>query len=355
MIDLLLEMMMYKRPHDSWSEKEFIERFIMPFNPKQDGYGNLWVFIGERPLLWCSHVDTVHNDAGKQKIIVKDNIISAVNSKCLGADDGAGVWIMLFLMRHQVEGTYCFHRCEERGGKGSAWIRDNYRLTDYKWSIALDRKGYDNIVTHQRAKTKCASEEFANVLAESLEGYKPDPTGSFTDNYNYREQIPENVNLSVGYFNQHRSSETLDIEHLVWLAQTLSEIKFEDFPCERDPSKVEYSHYQYRKPSNPIGGYYLPKTNFPDMTKHTVGQEEPDDDFGFNKHICATKDLFDQKTKEEDDRDDEVTEFDTIEDYQEHMERWWGFNEVDEDKEKKEKEESERIPDEFFGLGDPDW
>ena len=45
-------------------------------------------------------------------------------SDCLGADDGAGVFLMLEMIDANVEGTYIFHRGEERGGWGSSQIAE---------------------------------------------------------------------------------------------------------------------------------------------------------------------------------------------------------------------------------------
>lgn len=203
-------------------------------------------------VAWSCHTDTVHTKGGVQLLDIRKNIISLnekSKSNCLGADDGAGMWLMLEMIKAKVPGRYFFHRGEEKGGIGSNYIASFTpgQLDDVKAIIALDRKGYRDIITRQW-RGKCASPEFATSLALALNApwYSGDPTGSFTDTANYRDLVQECSNLSVGYFSQHGSSETLDLGYLCALREHLIKIDHSKLVFKRDPDEEEYeSHYYY--------------------------------------------------------------------------------------------------------------
>jgi len=257
----LQAMLTYCRPHGSEGERQFVERFIMPYKPhpiENDKSEVLaWcVQVGEvkdAPVLWCSHVDTVHNDKAlvTQKIVYDETcgmIYKDDKQMPLGADDGAGVWLMLEMLDAKIKGTYLFHRGEERGGIGSSQIAMHHRtfLQQFKWAIAFDRRGTGDIITEQFTG-ETASVAFAEAFAERLNScsngmldYKPCPNGIFTDTANYAEIIPECTNVSVGYDNEHSPGETLDTWHLLALRDAVLESfghkKNFVMPVVRDPA-----------------------------------------------------------------------------------------------------------------------
>lgn len=58
-------------------------------------------------------------------------------------------------------------------------------------AIALDRRGYNSVITYQT--TRGCSESFASELAARLGGYfEPDDTGLFTDTDNYTHLVRVN-------------------------------------------------------------------------------------------------------------------------------------------------------------------
>jgi len=183
----------------------------------------------------------VHQRGLQQKIRTnrKGNLIAASkHSNCLGADDTAGVWLALELIKKNVPGTYVFHRDEEIGCGGAQHIvrTRNAWLREFDISIALDRRGTTSLVTAQ-CGMECCSDEFGAALPKAIGmGHKPDPTGIWTDNVEYLDFIPEIVNLSVGYYGAHTSSEELNPHYLGELSQALAETNFENLPIVRDPS-----------------------------------------------------------------------------------------------------------------------
>ena len=228
MIERIAEMLTYCRPAYSKTDEAFIEKFIRPEGVVSDKKGNLVKIIGDSPtVMWSCHTDTVHKKEGFQAIDFKGQYIIRKDQfekkACLGADDTAGVWLMLEMIRAKKEGMYIFHRAEEIGGQGSSHIEKNTPelLDGIKYAIALDRKGTRDVITHQ-GMMRCCSNEFASSLVDAIGmKYKPDDTGSFTDTDNDTDLVGECTNLSVGYEHAHTSKETLDAGFLMRLRQRL--------------------------------------------------------------------------------------------------------------------------------------
>lgn len=233
----LVEMLTYARPHRSSVEAAFVQRFVDPLGVHYDKFGNAYKRIGSAPILWSCHTDTVHHREGRQKLHIENGIVSLVGGQrgdCLGADDGAGVWLMAEMIRANVPGFYVFHAGEECGCLGSRFIakeRSDF-LGGIKAAIAFDRKGTRDIITHQMGERSC-SDEFALSLAAAIGmGYRPDDTGTYTDTATYVDLIGECTNVSVGYEGAHGLGECLNVRHLVKLRNRM--VKF-------DPTSLTYS------------------------------------------------------------------------------------------------------------------
>lgn len=246
----LIEMLTHMRPAKSVAEREFVEKYIAPIGATADEYGNYWHVIGQSKVLWSCHSDTVHAKPGRQKLSVRKMIASANDSSCLGADCTVGVWIMLEMIAAKVPGCYVFHRDEEIGGHGSAFIAEAYPdiLKQYDYAIAFDRRGTDSIITHQSG-LRGASAAFAASIAPMLPpGYRVDSGGLFTDTANYVDHIAECSNLSVGYMNEHTPRETLDLAHAMRLRKAMIGFDESKLTAERDPARVEYERLAWDWP-----------------------------------------------------------------------------------------------------------
>jgi hypothetical protein len=245
---LLLEILGWSRPHDSACETRFCHEYLdsVP-GMKADDFGNRYLRIGDAPVMWSCHVDTVARHGGPQAIQLdlSTGIISLKDGKkkcSLGADDGVGVWIMLEMIRHKRPGLYVFHRGEERGCLGSAWIaRHNPKfLEGIKAAVAFDRAGFDDVITHQMSGRTC-SDAFAQSFAAQLnEGckaftYRPDDGGVYTDTNEYADVIAECSNISVGYHGQHSHKETQDLYHAEALLASVLQLDTAKLVMEREP------------------------------------------------------------------------------------------------------------------------
>ncbi len=239
----------YRRVHGSATEQAFIDRFVVPLGFAPDDFGNYWLEIaddaGEVPaVLFTAHTDTVHRYAGRQSVSVDGGwlyVRRAKDNNCLGADDGAGIWLLREMIKAGKPGRYVLYRDEEAGGNGSSWSarHEPHRYDGVQVAIAFDRKGTRDIITDQ-AGGMCASDGFAYSLADALAeaglgGYKPDPTGVFTDTANLTGIVPECTNVSVGYEQAHGPAESLDLMHVQALRDALLKLDLQALEIKRKP------------------------------------------------------------------------------------------------------------------------
>jgi hypothetical protein len=249
------------RPHGSLAESRFVAWLCNRLPVTMiDGAGNIHVDLRRGPqhrTMFTSHTDTVHRKGGSNNIRLDISDPTAVKWRagegaCLGADDGAGVALMVHMIHHKVPGLYVFFRGEECGGQGSSWLAKNMAscLKEIDRCVSFDRAGYSDVITHQ-AMGRCCSDAFANALADAMTNeamttaYVPDDTGSFTDSANFTDDIAECTNLSVGYKHQHGDGEWTDVTYLPIMAEQLCVVQWDDLPVERKPGEQEYLYGGY--------------------------------------------------------------------------------------------------------------
>lgn len=177
----LYEILSYRRPRGGMGEAAMIAKFIdcVP-GMQSDAIGNRYVCIGDPDpdVMWSCHTDSVHREDGMQQITIENGFLKLAKgsgSSCLGADDGAGIWIMLEMIAHAVPGLYVFHYGEESGCIGSRHIVDTTPelVAGIRYAIAFDRADYTDVITHQ-ITGRCCSDAFARSLAAQLPGkYAP--------------------------------------------------------------------------------------------------------------------------------------------------------------------------------------
>ncbi len=222
-------------------EKDVVELIEIPL--EKDKFGNYFYIIGTNPTaIFTSHLDTVGDYKKRVKHVFDNNFVQTDGSSILGADDKAGVVIMLHMIREKTPGIYYFFIGEEVGRIGSIALSNEFN--DFKIFntinkiVSFDRKGVDSIITHQMG-SRGASDEFADALANALNSleptfkYKADATGLYTDSYSFMSQIQECINLSVGYYFQHTHDEKQDLNHLIKLANALCKVEWESLPIKR--------------------------------------------------------------------------------------------------------------------------
>jgi hypothetical protein len=222
----------------------------------KDKWGNYYYKIGESKTAFTCHLDT----ASKTQVDIvhkfEKNIISTDGKSILGADDKAGMIVLLYMIEKRIPGLYCFFIGEESGCIGSGKACEDSWTRSYDRMISFDRRGTDSIITYQSSK-RCCSEEFAKELAVRLNAnglsMKPDDTGVYTDSAEFTGVIPECTNISVGYYKEHTVMEHQDIQHLIKLCIAVTRLNWENLPTVRDHKIIEYKPYSYGKYGNSKG------------------------------------------------------------------------------------------------------
>jgi len=242
----------YKRPHNTGTTERFTQWLVdnLPANTEwfYDAVGNLHVDTRTdyaHTTLFIAHVDTVHHTEGKNTIDITDTHWYAKDD-VLGADDGAGVAILMHLLCSGVPAYYIFSQGEECGGIGAKHIADNYEylLVQFDRAVAFDRRGIDSVITHQ-GMGRCCSDAFGNALSGALDAHNlnmmhlVDDTGVYTDTAEFTHVIPECTNISVGYYKEHTQDEHLDLVYFAQLADAVLLVDWDKLPTERDPSVIE--------------------------------------------------------------------------------------------------------------------
>lgn len=252
-------MLQTRRPAFSNTEEAFIEDYLEPLGVERDDYGNVIKRIGDNPkVMWSSHTDSVHKYDGYQAVKIKGQyaMLNDGSSNCLGADDVSGVWLMMEMIRAGKEGLYVFHRCEERGGKGSAYIAANTPelLQGIKCVIALDRRGTRDVITHQSGG-RCCSDLFGDSLGQAIGmKHKRCDGGVFTDSANYTDLVGECTNLSVGYEMEHSKNEKTDLAFLVNMSKALIALNYDELAYSRQPGELDPEEYIWS--NKKYGGRY---------------------------------------------------------------------------------------------------
>jgi hypothetical protein len=227
----------------------------LPKYLKSNGYNKItsnkdFIFAkGEIPVLLVAHLDTVHKELPTE--IYYDNDKKVMWSpQGLGADDRAGVYGILNLLKHKP--YILFTTDEEIGGLGAEQtikrLRKN-KLRDVNLIIELDRQGKNDCVFYDNDNY-----DFIKYI-ESFD---------FKENYGSFSDISilcpawniSGVNLSIGYYNAHTKQEYLKLDELL---DTLNKIEkiFDNLPNKR----YEYIEIDYKKYGKMYSTSYYNKYN----------------------------------------------------------------------------------------------
>ena len=219
---------------------------LLPKGFYQDSNGNYFYKIGDSKTAFTSHLDTACKEQVNVKHVFEGDLIKTDGTSILGADDKAGVTILLYMIEKNVPGLYCFFIGEEVGCVGSGLAAKDAYWKNYNRMISFDRRGTTSVITHQSSK-RCCSDIFGKELAKQLNRsgleMKLDDTGVYTDSAEFVEVISECTNISVGYYSEHTKTERQDIKHLEQLCKAVVRVDWENLPTKRDPKKTEYKSY----------------------------------------------------------------------------------------------------------------
>lgn len=231
---------------------------------QKDEIGNYWAEVRKpdgklSETMFVAHMDTAdtghpkpirwsfkYGDCYPYKGLTEANkVIGTDGVTVLGADDRAGMAVHLWMYLKKKPGLYYFFIGEERGCVGSSHVSSLNAHKHYKRCIAFDRRGHNDIIAFQNGK-RCASSVFVDALAKAFKEKDSrldlsEATGVYTDSAEFMEQIAECTNISIGYSQEHKTTETIDLVQLDMIARAAVEIDWDALPAERDPSKVEWA------------------------------------------------------------------------------------------------------------------
>lgn len=217
---------------------EFLVYDSIP-HAKIDDFGNRYVIIGDGPHkhLFTCHLDTFPLTSFSEEItMIEDgDIIRTDGRTLLGADDKAGMTVLLTMIEAGIPGIYGFFLAEEIGLLGSDFATHEQEwkelLTHVKAVISFDRKGTSSIITHQGGKRTC-SKRYADQLSTAFHEHglslKPDNTGSATDSLSFyrMDKRLQCTNISVGYEQAHTVNEYQNIAYLERLCNAVTHMQW---------------------------------------------------------------------------------------------------------------------------------
>lgn len=184
--------------------------------------------VGDIPIALVAHLDTVHAE-GPAELFYDMRKGAIVAQEGLGADDRAGVYAILQIIRDGLRPHIILTTQEEVGAVGASILaREDCPFPELKFLIQLDRRGTNDCVFYD-----CDNQDFTDYISSFgfIEAY-----GTFTD---ICEICPAwgkaGVNLSIGYLHEHTYSEILFIEPML---STIDKVK----NILRDENSIEYKY-----------------------------------------------------------------------------------------------------------------
>ena len=237
-------------------------RELFPKGMQKDEWGNYFYKVGDSRSIFAAHLDTVSKEYVTVTHVFDGDLIKTDGRTTLGADDKAGITVLLWMIQNNVPGLYYFFIGEEVGCIGSGKAaksmdfshinpvpKSGFYKGNYDRIISFDRRDVGSVITFQ-SSSRCCSDDFADALCRELNqtrkmSYKKDTGGVYTDSAEFTHLIPECTNVSVGYYKEHTTNESQDIIHLTNLAEACVKVDWEKLPTKRDPKTHEWKDYSY--------------------------------------------------------------------------------------------------------------
>ena len=195
-----------------------------------DEYGNMYIKIGESDILFTAHLDTYSDRVERVNSYIENGFLQTDGDTILGGDNKTGCAILLNMINNNINGTYYFFVREEVGREGSMWLNNRIDKDEYKLVVAFDRRETNRLVTHQRALKMC-NDNLTNLLLNELssEEYKfyEDHFGFSCDTFSFIDKINNCINISNGTYDEHKSSEKVDLKFFEYLYNKVLEIDWD--------------------------------------------------------------------------------------------------------------------------------
>lgn len=224
--------------------------------------------VGDIPIALCAHMDTVFKSPPKNIFYDREkNVIWSPTG--LGADDRAGIFSIIKILKEGYKPSVLFLADEEKGALGAEQLVAECKrpASPLHFIIELDRRGSNDCVFYD-----CGNEGFVKYIENFgfIENF-----GSFSD---ISEICPgwgiAGVNLSIGYDNEHTTSEILYVSSML---STIKKVK-----TILNQSNWPQFEYIY-KPTTYYTSWYNYPTEYDDYYYEKLGQNMWNSDY----HTCA--------------------------------------------------------------------
>ena len=175
---------------------------------------------GDIPIMLVAHCDTVCYQPVKEIAVmsVDKHIGTGLTNKeqaPLGADDRAGIFIILKLVANGYRPFILLTTDEEVGGAGAIAAADELWTPNVKFILELDRMG-----SNDAAMYDCNNQKFMDMLISY--GFTP-VSGTFSDICFFAPEWDiAAANLSVGYYHEHTPWEIVYVREM---EQTLKRVQ----------------------------------------------------------------------------------------------------------------------------------
>lgn len=198
-----------------------LKRFLFD-ELKKNGYAPLnrkgFLYAeGIFPVLLCAHLDTVHICL-PDTIIYKNDYVESPEG--IGGDDRCGIYIIMQLIKY-YHCSVLFLEDEEIGGIGaSEFIKQRLckSARNNKYILEFDRCGGRDAVFYD-----CDNQDFEKFIIQS--GYFHTAYGSFSDISILAPMLGlAAVNLSSGYYSEHKTYEYVNIRELDFIVNEAKKI-----------------------------------------------------------------------------------------------------------------------------------
>lgn len=219
----------------------------LPFILKKLGYKktestNNYIFAkGNIPVLLIAHVDTVLKSPPTEIFYDSEKTVMW-SPRGLGADDRAGIFSILKILEdNSLRPSILFTNGEEKGGIGAKAFVLKYPkspIKNLKYIIQLDRQGEKDCVFYD-----CGNKKFEKYVNSF--GFKTE-WGTFTDISIIAPKWDiAAVNLSVGYFYEHTTSEHLVLNYMVKTIFKVTKMLKDAKSVKKFDFQADYSYYSY--------------------------------------------------------------------------------------------------------------
>lgn len=182
--------------------KDYLENQLLDLGYEPVNHDGFLYAKGEIPALLVAHLDTVHREKA-DIICFSEDMRFVMSPQGIGGDDRCGVFMIMQIIR-ELKCHVLFCEDEETGGQGARKFTKSKYSPEVNFIVEMDRRGNNDAVFYG-----CNNPDFTEfVLSFGFE----ENIGTFSDISVIAPHLKTAaVNISAGYYNEHRQHEFIDM------------------------------------------------------------------------------------------------------------------------------------------------